>query len=208
MDSGEPTMVNASLVPPGAEWPLHAGDRIGVGNLEFMIQYREKPLSQKDLEEWAARCLDHSSELEMEEDDEFHVPTTASQAAQGIIDRLQEMRGLVKGRLRIGVEIGITTVRFNDRNLVDESEIALIKKELCEYLGKPGLRVLLDLKNVRRMASAAVVMVVDFNRWLRPWGSRMAMCRIRSELRPILAALHVENIPTFPDKKTAFAAKW
>src|SRR5688572_5950953 len=38
MDSGEPTTVNDSLLPPGEEWPLHAGDRIAFGNLEFMIQ--------------------------------------------------------------------------------------------------------------------------------------------------------------------------
>src|SRR5687768_4537713 len=50
MDSGSPTMVNGTVVPTGQEWPLHAGDLIGFGNLEFMIQYREKELSQRDLE--------------------------------------------------------------------------------------------------------------------------------------------------------------
>src|SRR4051812_49129535 len=52
-DSGHATLVNGTVIPPGEEWPLHAGDCIGVGNLEFIIQYREKPLSQRDLEEWA-----------------------------------------------------------------------------------------------------------------------------------------------------------
>ena len=60
-DSGHVTEVNGSVIPPGEEWPLHGGDRIAVGNLEFMIQYREKPLSQRDLEEWAARCLPFAS---------------------------------------------------------------------------------------------------------------------------------------------------
>src|SRR4051812_38401349 len=50
MDSGEPTLVNDAVVTPGTEWPLHGGDRVAFGKLEFMIQYREKPLSQKDLE--------------------------------------------------------------------------------------------------------------------------------------------------------------
>ena len=58
MDSGSPTLVNDSLLPPGEQWPLHAGDVIAFGKLQFMVQYREKPLSQRDLEEWAARCLD------------------------------------------------------------------------------------------------------------------------------------------------------
>src|SRR5438270_8703916 len=45
LDSGLPTLINSELIPPGEEWPLHGGDRIALGRLEFMIQYREKPLS-------------------------------------------------------------------------------------------------------------------------------------------------------------------
>src|SRR6516162_3876116 len=58
MGSGEPTLVNGESLPNNGEWPLHAGDRIKVGPLEFVIQFREKPLSQRDLEEWALKCLD------------------------------------------------------------------------------------------------------------------------------------------------------
>jgi anti-anti-sigma regulatory factor len=208
MDCGKPTLVNGEMVPPGEEWPLHAGDRIYVENLAFMIQYREKPLSQRDLEEWAARCLDVDENKELEEDDEFHPPTTASQAAQVIVDRLSAQRGLVRGRLRVGSDSGITTVRFNDRHLVEEAEIGLIKAELQENLSKPNLRVLLDLKNVRRLSTAAVVMIFDVSRWLRNKGSTVAMCRIRHELQEILRVLEIENIPRFADKKTALAARW
>src|SRR5947209_6582273 len=127
MDCGKPTLVNTAMVPPGEEWPLHAGHRIAVEHLEFMIQYREKPLSQRDLEEWAARCLDQDQGREFdEEEDEFRPPTNASQAAQFMIDRLAAQRGLVKGRLRVGIEQGVTTVRFNDRHIVEEGEIGLI----------------------------------------------------------------------------------
>jgi anti-anti-sigma regulatory factor len=210
LDSGEPTLINNALMPPGAEWPLHAGDRITLGNLEFMIQVREKPLAQRDLEEWAARCLDidENKELGIEEEEEFRPPTNASQAAQSIIDRLSAQRGLVRGRLRIGIDDGITTVRFNDRHLVEEGEIALIKSELCDNLNRPNLRVLLDLKNVQRMATAGVMMIADVSRWLRHRGGTVAMCRIRPELQTILGVLHVESIPTFRDKKTALAARW
>ena len=60
MGSGEPTVVNGESLPEHGEWPLHAGDRIKVGPLEFIIQFREKPLSQRDLEEWALKCLDEA----------------------------------------------------------------------------------------------------------------------------------------------------
>src|SRR5260370_1013998 len=87
-DSGQGTLVTGTVIPPGEEWPLHGGDRIAVGNLEFMIQYHEKALSQRDLEEWAAHCLDVDNSREGDEEDELRPPTNASQAAQGIVDRL------------------------------------------------------------------------------------------------------------------------
>jgi anti-anti-sigma regulatory factor len=209
LDNGEATVLNGEVIPPGEERPAHAGDRLEVGPLAFMVQFREKPLSQRDLEEWAAKCLDVSSEKELfdETADEFHKATNASSAAAAIIDKLQAQRGLVMGRLRIGRDLGITTVRFNDRHLVEESEIALIKRELCEYLSKPNLRVLLDFKNVRRMSSAAVTMLKDFYAWLKNWGSTLAFCRVRSDLQPILRTLGL-NIPVFMDKKVGLAAKW
>lgn len=210
MNSGEPTMVNDSLLPPGQEWPLHAGDRISFGNLEFMIQYREKPLSQRDLEEWAAKCLDvtNAQDLFDEGADDFHRASNASDAARNIIDRLTAQKGLVMGRLRIGREQGVTTVRFNDTMLVEEAEIALVHKELCEHLGRPNLRVLLDFKNVRRMSSAAVTVVRDFYKWLKSFGSTMAICRMREEIKGVLSIFHADNIPVFPDKKAALAARW
>ncbi len=210
LDSGEPTMLNGNLVAPGEECPLHAGDRIEVGPLEFMIQFREKPLSGRDLEEWAAKCLDVTVEHELfdEEADEFHKSTTASAAAASIIDKLQAQRGLVMGRLRIGRESGVTTVRFNDTQLVDESEVALVKMELCQYLGKANLRVLLDFKNVRRLSSVGVQMIGDFYTWLKPWGSTMALCRVHSDLQPILATMDLAKIPLYKDKHEAIARRW
>jgi anti-anti-sigma regulatory factor len=92
--------------------------------------------------------------------------------------------------------------------LIDESEIALVKKELCDNLNKPGMRVLLDLKNIRRLSSAAVMMLADFYRWLRPYGSTLAFCRVREELMSAMAILHVEKVPVFKDRKTALAENW
>jgi anti-anti-sigma regulatory factor len=211
MNGGEPTLVNGSVLSPGEEWPLHAGDRIEVGPFEFMVQMREKPLSQRDLEEWAATCLDTTLEQELFDEgaDEFHKATTASAAAASILDILQAKRGIVRGRLRIGRDSGVIVVRFNDRFLVEEGEIALVKKELCDNLNQPNLRVLLDLKNVKRMSTAAVTMLGEMYKWLRSWGSRLALCRVRGELQGILTTMSMEErLPLFHDKRSALAAKW
>jgi hypothetical protein len=214
LDSGESTVVNGSAMSPGEEWPLHKGDRIEVGPFEFIIQFREKPLSQRDLEEWALRCLDRSAEGKVTEEDDDEgepafAPRTPAQAAASILDRLQARRGIVKGRLRIGREGLVTTVRFNDRYLVEEAEIGLVKKELYDNLNRPNLRVLLDFKNVTRMSTVAVMMIDELCSRLRDYGSKVALCRIRPEIRDITRSLALSNkVPVFPDKPSALAGSW
>jgi pSer/pThr/pTyr-binding forkhead associated (FHA) protein len=217
LGSGEPTMVNGSLVPPGGEWPLHKGDRIEVGPFEFMLQFNELNLSKKDLEEWALRSLDQNVEREGEKelmDDEalgFVAPKAlkAAHAAASILDKLNEQRGIVKGRLRIGREGDVTFIRINDSFLVEEAEIALIKKELADNLNKPNLRVLLDFKNVKRMSTIAVMMIDEVYSWLKPWGSSLALCRIRPEVQGIMKELTMRNrIPVFGDKFSGLNSRW
>ncbi len=208
-DSGIPTIVNDQLLPPGQEWPLHAGDRLDVGGLHFLIQFREKPLSGRDLEEWAASCLDIEEHRNvLDESDDFHKMTNASDAAAQIIGRMNVMKGQVKGRLRIGLDHGITVVRINDTMLVEESEIHHVKKELTDELNRANLKILLDLKNVRRMSTNAILMITEFSRWVRPFGSRVALCRLRPEMRDMMSVMRVASIPLFADKPTAFSSKW
>jgi pSer/pThr/pTyr-binding forkhead associated (FHA) protein len=215
LGSGEPTLVNGSLVPPGDEWPLHKGDRLEAGPFEFMLQFQEKALSQRDLEEWALRSLDQNSEREAEKEelDDFAVGNRpivhASQAAAVILEQLNARRGEVRGRLRIGREGNITIVRINDVYLVEEAEISLIKKELYDNLNKANLRVLLDFKNVKRMSTVAVMMVDEVYSWLKPWGSTIALCRLRPEVQGIMKDLTLRNkIPVFRDKPSALAGRW
>ena len=99
-------------------------------------------------------------------------------------------------------------MRFNDTMLVEKSEIVFIKKELCDYLNVPNLRVLLDCKNVRRMSTVAVLMIHDVYRWLKPFGSTMALCRVRADVRSILAVMDLEDIPVFADKRSALLEQW
>jgi anti-anti-sigma factor len=217
MDSGDPTVVNGDLLPPGEEWPLHAGDRLLVGPLEFMVQFRETQLSKRDMEEWALKSLDVDAQKETKEaeEDEFgHLKplpraTTASTAAASILDRLQAKRGVVRGRLRIGFEGTIMTIRFNDVNLVEEAELALVRKELFSNVQEARLRVLLDFKNVRKMSSTATDMIVDLERHLRNQGTRLAMCTLRPDLHFAFEARNLlQSIHLFPDKQTALTGRW
>jgi hypothetical protein len=212
LDSGFPTLLKGELIGPGQEWPAHAGDRIALGPLEFLIQYREKPLSGRDLEEWGARCLDVSSERHLFDEgaDEFHQATTASEAAAQIIDKLQAQRGLVTGRLRIGVQGGVTMVRLNDRHLVDDGEIGMIKNQLYGNLEQWNLRVALDCKNITRMSTTAIKMFDQFYSWLKGRGSSLALCRIRPELHQMVRSVapRLAAVPVFSTKAAALEASW
>lgn len=216
LNSGGATIVNGDVIPNSEEWPLHAGDLIEVGPLRFMIQYHEKALSKRDLEEWALKCLDLDSTRKITAMDRLEAATAeakemedASSAAGAILDRLQAQRGIVKGRLRISRQAGITIVRINDVFLVEEAELNHIKKELHENLNRNNLKILLDLKNVRRMSTAAAEMFGELQSWLRPFGSKMAMCRVRSELLGMLKSFpSIHSIPFFPDKTAAMVGHW
>lgn len=216
MGSGQPTFINGEMVPENAEWPLHAGDRIKVGPLEFIIQFREKALSQRDLEEWALRCLDEAQstkklhvldELVLAANATTHA-VDAAQAAASILDKLNAQRGIVRGRLRIARDGPITTVRINDIYVVEEAELSLIDKELRDNLDHPNLRVLIDFKNVKRMSTAAGQMFANFARWLRQRNSSLAICRLRGEFREMMSTLLGNSIPIYQDKPTAVMAQW
>jgi len=216
LNSGQPTLVNGAEIPDSEEWPLHAGDIIEVGPLQFMVQYHEKALSRRDLEEWALTCLDADSARHLSAMDRLEAaagssaePENAASAASAILDRLSAKKGIVKGRLRVSREEGLTVVRLNDLYLVDEAELALIKKELHDNLNRPNLRVLLDLKNIQRMSSAAAEMLADLKKWLAGFGNSLALCRLRPDLQQMLQAFpSAKSLTYFADKSDAFAEKW
>jgi anti-anti-sigma regulatory factor len=215
LNSGNGTFINGEAMPAGEEWPLHAGDRIAVSDHEFMIQFHEKPLSQKDLEEWALRCLDADSNRKataLEELEGVQSYTkkyaSAANAAGAIIERMSTMRGVVRGQLRISREQHITHVRINVTNLVEEGELALLKKELNDQLNLPNLYILLDFKVVKRMSSTAVEIIHEMvGRW-RKNGCKVAICRLRPDLLEALQEVGLSGVTIFNDKDEALRSKW
>lgn len=216
LGSGKVTMVNGEVMEPSMEWPLHKGDKVSIGPQEFMVNFREKQLNQRDLEEWALKQLDGDTgpkrsaldeleaafNAEMDEDD-------ASSVAGAIISKLSAEKGVIRGRLRISQEGMITLVRINDAFLVDDAELIHLRRELHENLSKPSLRVLLDFKSVVRMSTAAAETFTEMIDWLRGFGSTLAMCRLSPELRNMMQGMQaMYSFRIFSDKEAARATKW
>lgn len=216
LGSGKATMVNGEVMPASEEWPLHKGDLITVGPLEFRINFHEKQLSQRDLEEWALKQLDEDTGPKVSALEELEAVNKmaydrndAASVANAIISRLNAQKGVLRGRLRISQDGTVTVVRLQDQYLVDDAELVHLRKELHENLNHPNLRVLLDFKNVRRMSSAAAELLAEFADWLRRYGSSLAMCRLRPELHAMMQAMQsVYTFRIFPDKETALAQRW
>ncbi len=217
LGSGHRTTVNGSEIPSSEEWPLHKNDTISVGPLEFRVSFSEKQLNQRDLEEWALRTLDEDTgpklsafeELDAVEKHANEEHDDAAEAAGAIMAKMSAMKGVVRGRLRITREGPVTVVRINDVYLVEQAELVHLNKELHENLNVPNLRVLLDLKNIRRMSSAAVGLFAELSRWLKDRGSTMAICRLRPELANLVEDMRsVFNLKVYNDKPPALAAKW
>jgi anti-anti-sigma regulatory factor len=208
-DGGQPTYLNEEPMPPGAEYRVHAGDLIGVGPLEFIVEFGESELSQSDEEEWSATSLDGGGiSTVLDEVEHFRRVDNAQQAAAQILDQLTILKGVVKGRLRISREYGILVVRFNDDVIVDAAEIAHIQRELRDNLATPNQRIILDFKNIERLSSQALVMIRDLQSWVGIRGSKLVMCRVRPEIQAAIATLLSTPIPVFPDKQAALTAKW
>ncbi len=214
MGSDEGTLVNGARMPSSEEWPLHKGDRITVGPLEFMVQFTERVMKKNDAEEWALKCLDgQDDEREVLEDLELMARredfANAAMAAQGILDRLSAQRGIVKGRLRVSRENNVTCVRLLDNFLVAEAEIALLRKELFDSLNQTSLRILIDCKQLARMSTAAAEMFGDLVRHLHTNKCSVAFCRMKPELQMILQMLPMfESVQFFRDKGPALATTW
>jgi anti-anti-sigma regulatory factor len=208
-DGGQPTYLNEEQMPAGAEYRVHAGDLIGVGPLEFIVEFGEGELSQNDAEEWAATSLDVGGVTTvLDEVEHSNRVDNAQQAAAQILDRLTLLKGAIKGRLRISREYGLMVARFNDSVIIDEAEIAQIQRELRDNLGMPNQRIVLDFKNVERLSSRGVVMIRDLASWIGIRGSKLAMCRVRSEIQTAIGNILSTPILIFADKATALDAKW
>ena len=132
---GGKTYVNNELVPAETEWPLHASDRLVVGPLEFLVQFHEKQLPQRDAESWAVRSLDldaarEAAEVEEpeEEDEAFlHAPDTASAAALLFLASVTAQGRRQRTCVLVARQ---HDHRFDDAYMVEAAEVSHIERSL------------------------------------------------------------------------------
>ena len=81
--------------------------------------------------------------------------------------------------------------------------------ELSDELARSPGRALLDLRDVRRLSSMAIGMLIGVSRRLKGQGHSVALCQVAPDLVPVLNAVGLGKVmPCFPTKDVALDARW
>jgi anti-anti-sigma factor len=89
----------------------------------------------------------------------------------------------------------VTVARLTRAELLDEQIITTTGEHLFALVDEMDCRrILLDLGNVRRLASAMLGKVIALHRKLKPKGGRLALCRVDPELAGIIRVLHLNRL--------------
>jgi len=100
-------------------------------------------------------------------------------------------------RRRLEVEdIGdVTVVKFLDRRILDQDNVAAIGKQLFGLVEDLGRRkLLLNLANVEYLSSAALGKLIRLNKKLRAAGGRLVVCNIRAEVYDVLETTKMHHV--------------
>ena len=76
-------------------------------------------------------------------------------------------------------------------------------------MNRPNLKVLLDMKHIHNLSSSGAKMLGELQRWLRPFGSKLAVCRLRADMQGLMKSFPLtSDIPVYDDKPVAISANW
>ena len=101
---------------------------------------------------------------------------------------------------------GVIEVAFLEKNILDESNIQQVGKELNEAVeGKPTPQLILDFGNVEHLSSAALGILITMNNRVKDVGGKMCLANIRPQIFEIFKITKLDRI--FTVHETAKAAR-
>lgn len=101
---------------------------------------------------------------------------------------------------------GVTVMRFAGPALADPLAVEAAVTQLVPMV-TPGARMLLDFSAVKRLHSAMLAQLVDLHQRLAAVGGRLALCRMRPEVRDFFAVTQTDQLlAIFPDADAALVA--
>ncbi|MDG2424894.1 MAG: STAS domain-containing protein [Phycisphaerales bacterium] len=90
---------------------------------------------------------------------------------------------------------GVLEVSFLEKNILDESNIQQIGKELNESIeGKSSPSMIIDFGNVEHLSSAALGILITMNSRIGDMGGKMCLSNIRPEIFEVFKITKLDRI--------------
>ncbi|MEE2907329.1 MAG: STAS domain-containing protein [Planctomycetota bacterium] len=101
---------------------------------------------------------------------------------------------------------GVLEVSFLEKNILDESNIQQIGKELDEAVqGQNSRNMIINFGNVEHLSSAALGILITMNNRMADMGGQMCLANIRPEIYEVFKITKLDRI--FSIHETAKAAR-
>jgi len=119
--------------------------------------------------------------------------------------RSNEAMAETKANLKITKEGQVYVVEFEDRKILDELAITQIGEQLSELVAsEPGIRLLLNFKNVEHLSSAALGMLITLEKQVKEERGRLKLSNIRPQIFEVFKITRLNRL--FEIHDTAEAA--
>ncbi len=108
-------------------------------------------------------------------------------------------------RLLIQDYAGVTVVTFQDNSILEVRAIDQIGTDLYELVDVQNKqKMVLDLSNVRLLASHALGVLITLNKKIKAIHGEMVLCSVRKELMKVFSITNLDRIfKFFPDDASA-----
>lgn len=89
----------------------------------------------------------------------------------------------------------VTVVEFSDRKILDELSINEIGEELSELVGRtPGIKLLLNFKNVEHLSSAALGMLIKLNQGIGQTDGALKLSTISPQIYEVFKITRLNEV--------------
>jgi len=90
---------------------------------------------------------------------------------------------------------GVTVIRFNDRNILDEASIQAIGEEIVRHIeASPSPRLLIDFTNVDHLSSAALGTLITVNNKVRQKDGQLRLCNIDPQIYEVFVITKLNKL--------------
>lgn len=97
--------------------------------------------------------------------------------------------------LRIKRADGVSVVEFTDRKILEELSIQEIGEELDRLVGgEPGIKLLLNFKNVDHLSSAALGMLITLNKRIKEQDGSLKLSDINRQIFEVFKITRLNHV--------------